>query len=157
MSTYEWLLIGHLLGVFVILMAGGISGGTAIAVTRVTSAPAVVALLDLQRLSDLRILSVGGILAVVFGTLLVNEVGYGYGELWISAAYVIVIVMFAVVHAIMAPRANRARQYAETLGNGSVDEELKAKLNDPLMNAGGIILTLSLLTLLVLMVAKPGA
>ncbi len=157
MSTYEWLLIGHLLGVFVILMAGGISGGTAMAVNRVTSAPGVVALLDLQRLSDLVILSVGGVIAVVFGTLLVNEVGYGYGEVWVSAAYTIIVVMFAVVHAIMAPRAKRARQYADSLGNGPVDEELKAKLNDPLMTAGGIVLTLSLLTLLVLMVTRPGA
>ena len=157
MSTYEWLLIGHLLGVFVLVMAGGISAGTGFAATRATSGLAVVTLLDLQRKSDLYAFSIGGVAAIVFGTLLVNETNYGYGDAWISASYTIVIAMFAVVHAIMAPRAKRAREYAAGLGNGLVDETLKTKLNDPLLNAGGLALTVALVVLVWLMVAKPGA
>jgi len=157
MSTYEWLLIGHLLGVFIILMAGGISGGTAMASTRAKSAAGVVELLTLQRISDLYIFSLGAVLAIVFGSMLVTEADYSFGDPWISAAYTIIIAMFAVIHAIMAPRAKRARQYAETLGSGPVDETLKSKLNDPLLNAGGLALTVALIVMLWLMVAKPGA
>jgi uncharacterized membrane protein len=157
MNTYEWLLIGHLLGVFVILMAGGISGGTAMASTRASSAAGVVELLKLQRMSDLYMFSVGAVVAVIFGSLLVNEAGFSFGDPWISTAFVIVVVMLGVVHAVMAPRAKRAREYAESLGSGPVDEELKTKLGDPLMNLGGLVLTISLIVLLWLMVTKPGA
>lgn len=157
MSTYEWLLIGHLVGVFILVMSGGIGGGTGFAVTRATSAAGVVELLRLQRISDLYFFSIGGVLAIVFGSLLVDEAGFSYGDVWVSAAYTILIVMFAVVHAVMAPRAKRAREYAESLGAGPVDETLKAKLNDPVMNIGGLALTVGLVVMLWLMVAKPGA
>lgn len=157
MSTYEWLLIGHLLGVFLILMAAGVGGGTQMAVGRAKSASGVVALLELQRTSDLILFSIGGVVAVVFGSLLVDEAGFGYGDMWVSAAYTIVFVMFGVIHGLMAPRARRALEYARDLGEAPVDDELRRRLSDPLLNVGGIILTLGLLTLLYLMVAKPGA
>lgn len=157
MSTYEWLLIGHLLGVFIILMAAGVGGGTQMAVGRAKSANGVVALLELQRTSDMILFSIGGVIAVVFGSLLVDEAGFEFADAWVSAAYVIVFAMFGVIHGLMAPRARRALEYARELGNGPVDEELTRRLSDPMLNVGGGILTLGLLVLLFLMVVKPGA
>ncbi len=80
MSTQEWYLFGHLVGVFFLLAATGLTTGAAIAAGRVTAANTVVTLLDLQLRSERIVTSIGAILVFVFGSLLVNEAGYSFGD-----------------------------------------------------------------------------
>ena len=157
MSTYEIYLFGHFVGVFVFLASGGIGIATSIMATRTTSASVVSAMLTLQRKTDLYVFTLGGVLIILFGTLLVDEAGYGFEEAWISAAYVIILVMFGLVHGIMSPRMKPAREYAASLGNAAVDDELKERLKNPLVDAAGALMLVALIAVLWLMVVKPGA
>lgn len=158
MTTYEWYLFGHLLGVFLLLAAAGLSTVTGVAVGRTTSAAVVVALLDLQRFTERVITSAGVILVVLFGSLLVGEADYSFGDAWISAAFTLLIVVLAIDHGFLLRKNKQARAIASDLGpNGTVTDELKARLNDPLTIAAGVLLDVSFVVFLWLMIAKPGA
>ena len=157
MSTYEVYLYGHLLGVFLLLAAAGLSTGTGIAVARTPSAKVALMLLNLMRYSELFVTSAVAILAVVFGSLLVDKGNYEYGDPWVSSAYTLLIVVLAVDHGFLMRRNAKAREMATALGDGPVDEALSKHLNDPLTVVGGVLLDVSFLVFLWLMVAKPGA
>jgi len=158
MTTYEWYLFGHLAGVFLLLAAAGISTGAGIALGRAKSPGVVVTLLDLQRISELVVTSAGVILVVLFGSLLVDEAGYSFGDGWISAAFTLLIVVLALDHGVLMRKNRQARAIAANHGpNDPISDELQARLNDPLTIAVGLVLGLSFLVFLWLMIARPGA
>ena len=157
MNTYEVYLFGHLLGVFLLLAAAGLSTGTGIAVARVNKAPVAVMLLKLMRASEFFVTTTGSVLVVIFGVLLINEADYSYGDPWISAAFTLLIVVLAIDHGFLMPRAKKALRMAEALGDGTVSQELSTHLNNPLTVAAGILLDVSFIVFLWLMIAKPGA
>lgn len=157
MSTQEWYLFGHLVGVFFLLAATGLTTGAAVAAGRVTAANTVVTLLDLQLRSERIVTSIGAVLVFVFGSLLVNEAGYSFGDAWISTAYTLLILALAVDHGFYLRKVKAARELAVTLGNGPVTAELRDRLNDNGARLAGIALTLLWLVFLWLMIAKPGA
>ncbi|HEX6032007.1 MAG TPA: DUF2269 family protein [Tepidiformaceae bacterium] len=157
MSTSEWYLFGHLLGVFLMLAAAGLTTGTAIAVARATSAKVVVTLLDLMRASELYITSAGVVLVLVFGMLLIDKRDFSFGDGWISAAFTLLIVVLAVDHGFLMRRNRKSRALAASLGDGPVNEELRTMLNDRLTTVVGVLLDLSFVVFLWLMIAKPGA
>lgn len=158
MSAYEWYLFGHLLGVFFLLAAAGVSTAAGITAGRTRSAAVVVTLLDLQRRAELYVPSLGALLAIVFGSLLVDEAGYEFGDAWISAAYTLIIVALAIDHGILMRRNRRAREAAAALGpNAEVNDEVRSILNDPVTVGAGVLLDITFLVFLWLMVAKPGA
>jgi uncharacterized membrane protein len=156
MTTYEFYLFGHLLGVFLLVGAAGLSTAAGISVGRASSANVVVTLLDLQRFSEYVVTSAGTIVAVVFGMLLVDEGGFEFGDPWVSAAMTLVVVVLAIDHGVLMRRNRRARAAAAALGNGPVSSDLKAMLNDPVTVAAGALLDISFLVFLWLMVVKPG-
>jgi len=156
-NTYEVYLFGHLLGVFLLLGAAGLSTGTGIAVARVPMASQVVTLTKLMRISEFFVTSAGTVLAVLFGILLVDEGGFTMGDPWISAAFVLIVVVLAIDHGFLMPRAKKALRMAEALGDGPVSDELSTHLNNPITIVAGVLLDISFLVFLWLMVAKPGA
>lgn len=157
MSTEDWYLFGHLLGVFFLLAATGLTTGAAIAAGRATAANTVVTLLDLQLRSERFVTSVGVILTVVFGSLLVNEAGYSFGDAWISTAYTLIILGLALDHGFYLRKVKAARELAVSLGNGPVTVELRDRVNDDRARLAGIALVLLWVVFLWLMIAKPGA
>ncbi|GMV86252.1 MAG: hypothetical protein AMXMBFR80_21070 [Dehalococcoidia bacterium] len=156
MDTQDWYLFGHLAGVFLWLAAAGLTTGTAIAAGRVKAATTAVTLLDIQRRSELIVTSAGALLAVVFGTLLVDEGGFEYGDPWVSAAYTLLIVVLAVDHGYFMRKNRKIRAAAAALGNGELTPEVSQQLNDPVMTAVGALLDVSFIVFLWLMIAKPG-
>jgi uncharacterized membrane protein len=156
-STQDWYLFGHLLGVFFLLAATGLTTGAAIAAGRVTAANTVVTLLDLQLRSERIITSIGALLAIVFGSLLVDEAGYSFGDAWISTAYTLIILALALDHGFYLRKVKAAREVAVSLGNGPVTAELRDRLNDNGARLAGIVLVLIWVVFLWLMIAKPGA
>lgn len=156
MNTEDWYLFGHLTGAFLLLAAGGLTTGTAIAAGRVKAANTVVTLLDIQRRSELYVTSAGAGLAVVFGTLLVDEGGFEFGDPWVSAAYALLIVVLAVDHGYFMRKNRRIRASAAALGNGEVTADVSRQLNDPVGTIVGVLLDVSFIVFLWLMIAKPG-
>jgi uncharacterized membrane protein len=157
MSTFEFYLFGHLLGVFLLLAAAGLSTGTGIAVPRVRKANTVLTLLQLMRYSEIFVTSAGTILVVVFGGLLIEERDFSWGDPWISAAFALLIVVLVIDHGYLMPQNRKAREMAEALGDGDVSVELVQHLSNPVTVAAGVLLDLSFLVFLYLMVVKPGA
>lgn len=157
MSTVEVYLYGHLLGVFLLLGAAGLSTGAGIALARATSARTVVTLTSMIRYSELIGTSAGSVLVILFGLLLVGKKDYSMGDPWISAAFTLLIVVLAIDHGYLLRQNKKASQMAEALGDRSVSEELRTHLNKPLTTAAGALLDLSFLVFLYLMIARPGA
>lgn len=157
MSTAEVYLYGHLLGVFFLLGAAGLSTGAGIALARATHARTVVTLTSMIRYSELIGTSLGTVLVLIFGFALVSEKDYSMGDAWISAAFTLVIVVLAIDHGHLLRQNRKAHDMAEALGDRPVSEELRAHVNNPVTTAAGVLLDISFLVFLWLMIAKPGA
>lgn len=158
MSTYEWYLFGHLFGVFLLVGAAGFSTAAGIAAGRTESPGVVVTLLGMQIWTERIVTSVGAIIVVLFGVLLVGEGDFSMGDPWISAAFALLIVVLGIDHGVLVRQARKARDMAAAIPAGQpVTADLKAKLNDPVTVAAGAILDLSFLVFLYLMIGKPGA
>ncbi|MCC6959237.1 MAG: DUF2269 family protein [Dehalococcoidia bacterium] len=157
MSSAEVYLYGHLLGVFILVGAAGLSTGAGIALPRSASARTVVMLTKMIRYSELIGTSTGIVLVLIFGFALVGELDYSMGDPWISATFALIIVVLGLDHGYLLRQARKAHDMAEALGDKPVSEELKAQLNNPMTAAVGMLLDVSLLVFLWLMIAKPGA
>jgi hypothetical protein len=89
-STYQWLLVFHVTGAFLLLGAATVAGALNIAALRRDRPSEIVLLFALIRLAVVPIIA-GALLALVFGLWLVNEASYGYGDGWIVAALVLFV------------------------------------------------------------------
>lgn len=139
------------------LAAAGISTASGIMVARVTAANVALTLLKLMRFSEYVVTSAGTVLVVVFGVLLVGEADHSMSDAWISAAFTLLIIVLAIDHGFLMPRAKKAARMAEALGDGPVSKELSDYLNNPLTIAAGALLDVSFLVFLWLMIVRPGA
>jgi len=157
MSTAEFYLYGHLLGVFFLCGAAGLSTGCGIALARATNARSVVTLTSMIRYSELIGTSLGVILVLVFGFALVGKLDYSMGDAWISATFTLLIIVVAVDHGYLLRQNRKAHEMADALGDRPVSDELRTHLNNPVTTAAGVLLDLSLLVFLYLMIARPGA
>jgi len=100
----------------------------------------------------------GTALAFVFGLWLVHEAGYGYGEGWVIAAIVLLIVANALGGAGGKRDQVTVKLARELAGSGDAPSpELKARVRDPLSLALSYGSGLVLIVVLALMVWKPGA
>jgi uncharacterized membrane protein len=157
MDTYEWYLFFHIAGAFLLLAATGATTGAGIALGQTKRANTALTLLNMMRMSEYALRSTGAIVVIVFGALLIDEVGYSWGDGWISSALTNHIVALAVDHGFLMRRLNRSRAVAAELGDGPVSPELEAMLKDPVTGIVGVALDLSFFVILWLMIAKPGA
>ncbi len=157
MSTAEVYLYGHLLGVFLLLGAAGLSTGAGIALARTSSAQTVVTLTNMIRYSELIGTSLGTLLVLIFGFALVSERDYSMGDAWISAAFALLIVVLAIDHGYLLRQNRKAHDMAEALGDRPVSDALRTHLNNPVTTAAGALLDISFLVFLWLMIARPGA
>jgi uncharacterized membrane protein len=101
---------------------------------------------------------IGTLLAFVFGLWLVHEVGYGYGDGWVIAAIVLLVVANA-MGGIGGRREEQTARYAAELA-ASGDEpspELRRRVRDPVSLALSYGSGLVLVAILALMIWKPGA
>ncbi len=157
MNAYEWYLFGHIAGAFLLLAATGATTGAGIALGQTTRANTALTLLNMMRISEYALRSAGAVLVLIFGAFLIEEVGYSWGDPWISAALTILIVALAVDHGVLMRRLAKSRKLAMELGDGPVSPELEARLKDPVTAVVGVALDLSFFVILWLMVARPGA
>lgn len=157
MSTFEWYLFFHLIGVFFLVAATGLTTGAAIAAGRATAASTVVTLLNLQLRSERIVTSIGAVLVFVFGTLLVIEAGHSFAAPWISTAYTLFFIALAIDHGFYLRKVKAARDIAVGLGDGPVTLELRDRLDDYGVRLAGIALILLWVVILWIMIVRPGA
>ena len=157
MSTYDWLLMIHVTGAF-LLIGGGAAAGILNARAWRAERPSEIALL-LRLLAKVALpaIGIGSALTLLIGLWLVHHAGYSYGTFWVWAA----IVLWAVAAA-LGSRGGRhqtkAVEEAERLAQAgdTLTPELRALVRDPVGNALSYASGLTLLVILILMIWKPG-
>jgi uncharacterized membrane protein len=151
MTTYEALLFGHLL--FVITWVGTDVAMQVLSFRAMAAGPQrmVEFMRDVEWLGT-RLLIPTSLLVLVFGILLVNEVGYDFGDTWITLAFAGYGFSFLLGAGFLGPETGRIGGLIDE--RGAEDPEVQRRI--------GRILLLSRLELLVLigvvldMVLKPG-
>ena len=157
MSTYHWLLIFHVTGAFLLLGGGTLAAALNLAALGRERPSEIVLLFGLIRVAVVSI-SIGAVLAFVFGLWLVHEAGYGYGDGWVVAALVLFVLGNA-LGGIGGRRDERTAAYARRLAEAgdAPSAELRARVRDPISLALSYGSGLILVAILALMVWKPGA
>jgi uncharacterized membrane protein len=157
MSLYQWLLVFHVTGAFLLLGGGAIAAALNLSALGRERPSEIVLLFGLIRVAVVAI-SIGTALAFVFGLWLVHEAGYGYFDGWVVAAFVLLIVANALGGA-GGKRDNATAKLARELAasGDAPSPELKARVRDPLSLALSYGSGLVLVAVLALMVWKPGA
>jgi uncharacterized membrane protein len=158
-SKYETLLFLHLVSVGLLIAGAGISTATGIAMGKTGNTTIVGALARLGSSVEYFVTVPGAVGAIVFGTWLVDEAGYDFGETWISAAYVIWIIAIGIGTGVLGRHAKQVARMAAELRLNGVDEseELRAEAGKPIISILGMLEVVFIVLFLWLMTAKPGA
>jgi uncharacterized membrane protein len=151
MSTYEFLLFAHLL--FVVTWVGTDVCLQVLALRALSAGPenTVAFTADVEWLGT-RLLVPSSLLVIVFGVLLVNNVGFDFGDTWIILAFVAFAASFIAGAGFLGPESGRISKLAAE--RGAEDAEVQARI--------GRILFVSRIELVILiavildMVVKPG-
>ena len=157
MTEYDFALLFHLLGAF-LLVAGTVLAGAAFEAGRRRAAPAEIALLlGLTRIGVV-LVGIGTLMLLGFGLWLVHLGGWGFGSGWVVAA----LALFGatlVIGAAGGQPPKRARKLAVQLRDAGApaSPELRALLDDRLAAVLNYLSALLLLAIIVLMVVKPGS
>jgi uncharacterized membrane protein len=156
-STYQWLLVFHVTGAFLLLGGGAIAAALNLAALRRDRPSEIALLFGLIRIAVVAIM-VGTGLAFVFGLWLVHEAGYGYGDGWVLAAIVLLIVANA-MGGMGGKRDEQTAKLARKLAasGDAPSPELRARVRDPISLALSYGSGLVLIAVLALMIWKPGA
>ena len=157
MSTYQWLLVFHVTGAFLLLGGGAIAAALNLSALGRERPSEIVLLFGLIRIAVVAI-TAGTPLAFVYGLWLVNEAGYGYADGWVIAAIQLLIVANA-MGGIGGKRDEATAKLARELAasGDAPSEDLRARVRDPISLALSYGSGLVLIAVLALMVWKPGA
>jgi uncharacterized membrane protein len=158
-STYELLLILHLLGVFGLIGAAGVSTAVGVKSGRTNDPRMIAMLLDLQHRTEWYVTLPAGALTVIAGTLLIDEAGYSFGDAWIQAAYTLFVLALGLDFLGLVRRNRKVRHQAQNLIDAGAFESvaLRKAAGAPIGVAMGVVLDLAFVAFLYLMVVKPGA
>jgi uncharacterized membrane protein len=157
-SKYDWLLFFHVTGAFLFL--GGVVVAWVLGITAaLRERPSEIALL--LRLTGAAVASIGLglLLTIVFGLWLVFDLDtYGLWDGWVVAA----LVMWVLAGAFggqAGKRDQQTRRFAEQLAaeRDVPDDELRARVRDPLALTFNIASSLLGFAILAVMIFKPGA
>ena len=157
MNKNDWLLFLHITGAFLLVGGGVVAAALNLAALKRDRPSEILLLFGLIRIAVAAIIA-GSVLAFVFGLWLVNESGYGYGDGWIVAAIVLLILGNA-IGGFAGSRDSRTAKFAEELmaQGDAPSPELKARVRDPIVIACNYGSGLILVALLAIMIWKPGA
>lgn len=136
-----------------------VAGALNIAALRRDRRPSEILLLfGLIRRVAVPAIGVGTALLFVFGLWLVHEAGYGYGDGWVVAA-ILLLILGNAIGGYGGKRDRHTAEYAQQLvaQGDAPSEELQARVRDPISLAASYGSGLILLILLAIMIWKPGA
>ena len=158
MDRYQWLLVFHMLGVFMVLGGAMIAGIFNVAALRRERPSEVVVLFRLTRYAVTSI-TVGMVVALGFGIWLVADLDY---VKWSNTWVVVALVLWVLANALGGAGGRRDKQtraFAEQLAaqGDAPSAELRARLRDPVSLALSWGSGLVVVAILAMMIWKPGA
>jgi uncharacterized membrane protein len=158
-TAYEWLLLAHLFSVFLLVAGSGAATVLGIAQGRTDNPRLMATLARLSEISEWALIYPGFVLALLFGSWLVDEAGYDYGDGWIVTAYVLWALAILVGLFFLSPATRRLRRRAEEFVSEGIEAsaELKRQAGSPIIGAVAMLENVAVIVFLYLMVSKPGA
>jgi uncharacterized membrane protein len=157
MTKYDWLLLFHVLGAFLIVAGSIVAAILQLAAVRRTRPSEVLLLLGLIRPAVVAI-GIGAILTLGLGLWLADDAGYGIGDEWVVAAIALWVVANALGGASGKP-IGRAAELAQRLAEDG--DQPSAELHRAVADRRAFVLSYlsfaAVMAILVLMVFKPGA
>lgn len=157
MSTYDWLLMIHVTGAF-LMLGGGVAAGILNLRAWYTERPSEIALL-LRLIARVAVpaIGVGSALTLLIGLWLVHHAGYSYGTFWIWGAIVLWVVASALGGRSGKYQSKAGAEAARLAEAGdTATPELRALVRDPVGNALAYGSGLTIVLILILMIWKPG-
>ena len=158
MDRYQWLLVFHMLGVFMVLGGAMIAGIFNVAALRRERPSEVVVLFRLTRYAVTSI-TAGMVVALGFGIWLVADLDYvKWSNTWVVVALVLWVLANA-LGGVGGRRDKQTRAFAEQLAaqGDAPSAELRARLRDPVSLALSWGSGLVVVAILAMMIWKPGA
>jgi uncharacterized membrane protein len=155
-DRYQWLLVLHMTGAFLVLGGSVMAGIFNVAALRSQQPSEVATFFRFARIAVAAI-GPGMLLTLGFGLWLVHDVGYGWGQTWIVLALVLWVVSGA-LGGIGGKRERQVRELAERLAaeGDAPSAELSKRLRDPVLLAlswgSGVVV----IAILAIMIWKPG-
>jgi uncharacterized membrane protein len=156
-TKYDWLLLFHVLGAFMLFGGSIVAGVLQLAAVRRDRPSEVALLLGLIR-PAVAAMGMGAILTLGLGLWLADDAGYGIGEGWVIAAIVLWVVGNGLGWAGGRPlgqAAELAQRLAEDGDHPS--EDLHRAVADRRALVLNYLSLIAVIAILVLMVFKPGA
>jgi len=156
-NTYDWLMMIHVTGAFLLIGGGAAAGILNVRAWRAERPSEIALLLRLISRVAVPAIGLGSVLTLLIGLWLVHNAGYSYGTFWVWGAIVLWVVASA-----LGGRSGRyqGKAQAEAARLAAADDaltpELRALVRDPVGNALAYGSGLTLVLLLVLMIWKPG-
>lgn len=159
MTRYETLVFLHLVFVGLLIGGEGVATATGIGMSKTSDTKTIEMLARLSTKAEYFALVPGAFGALIFGTWLVDETGFAFGDGWLAASYVVWAVAVGVGLFVLGPHGRRvARQAADLRLDGVAEsEELRVVASKPTVAILGVLQLVFILALLWLMTAKPGA
>jgi uncharacterized membrane protein len=156
-TKYDWLLLFHILGAFLIFSGSVVAGILQFAATRRERPSEIALLLGLMQPAVIAI-GVGAVVTLGLGLWLADDAGYGIGDGWVIAA----IVLWVVANALGSAGGKPLGQAAELAQRLAADGDRPSEqLQGAVANRRALVLSCAsfaaLVAILVLMVWKPGA
>jgi uncharacterized membrane protein len=156
-TKYDWLLLFHVLGAFLIVAGSIVAAILQLAAVRRTRPSEVLLLLGLIR-PAVAAIGIGAILTLGLGLWLADDAGYGIGDEWVVASIALWVVANALGGAGGRP-VGRAAELAQRLAEDG--DEASAELHRAVADRRAFVLSYlsfaAVIAILVLMVFKPGA
>jgi uncharacterized membrane protein len=156
-TKYDWLLLFHILGAFLLFSGSIVAGILQFAAARRDRPSEIALVLSLIQPAIVAI-GVGAIVTLGFGLWLADDAGYGIGDEWVIAAIVLWVVGNALGWAGGKPLGQAAELAQRLAADGDrPSEELHRAVVDRRALALSYLSLAALVAILVLMVWKPGA
>ena len=157
MSSYQWALLFHLIGVFAFVSGALVLETAAVRARREGRSGEIATLLGVSRIGE-HAANAGGVVLFAFAFWLVHLTPYGFGDAWIVAALTLFVLQGLPVN-LVVKRRKRAKALADELaaGGSPVSPELRRLLDDRATIRLAYVAHLITVAIIVLMVWKPGA
>jgi uncharacterized membrane protein len=158
MSLFQWLMFFHITGAFFLIGGIVVAGTLNIAAIAKDRRPSEVATLYGLIRFVVPLIGIGLLFTLGFGIWLVHETGFGYGDGWIVAAFILWIVASALGN-IDGRYQRKTGELAQRLASegDAPSGELTSRLRNPLALAISYASGLMAFAVLAIMIWKPGA
>ncbi len=154
-ENYEIALFLHIVGVFGV--AGAATSFLLVMawMRRATNVQTLRPLSTMAVWAD-RMFPAAAVLVLIAGIFMVEDLDWGWGIGWINTSLIALIVMGAGGGILMTPRVAEIRKAVDAAPDGSVTDDIRTKINDPILWGTLHAFTLGLFAIIWNMTTKPG-